>query len=763
MQVDDFKSVISTFADPGSDMLFERAKVIFSMNGQVIDISITSQHGNILVDEGNGNVDASLWIIKRLANLPLLANRLKERITPNDCFVSPKANILETLESKPEDNVNSTNDALTGTLNVLNDRCPLETSILYITSDAGEGKTSLINEMASYQAKLYSEGKTDWLLVPIPLGGRHFLRFDDITVGALQNRYRFPFLYYNSFLALVRMGVIVPAFDGFEEMFVENSSGEALSAMGILVGALDSTGAVVVAARKAYFEFENLKAQEKLYDSISNYDVGFGKIEIQRWSRDQFLEYCKKRNFGDGEKVYNHISDRLKPTHSLLTRPVLVRRLLDIAIESTSLDHFLEKIYVSGADFFSVFVRGIIDREANDKWIDRSGEVGSPLLSADEHCELLSYVAMGMWEARVDYLKLDHLDFVADYFCESKRKTPLQTQQIRDRLKGHALLIASTNSSSAVEFDHDEFRLFFLGEGFAEQLKPLTDRAKIEVLGTLRRGILPEQSQIAFLRSIKRNHQFDIVGAAKLLIEVAGLDGQASYTHENCSRLIIKLISGLKTDQLNIDNLTFGIDALRDCNLTNVNFKNCYFSPSSLELTELENCSFNNCKFGQLKIYNTTTFKNCKLINCEVDTLHFSEKNIDIWDPATLLAHLKNLGFVIQSKEVDLDTNTSISLSLPIDEELHDFEKLLRYFMRSTHIGESVILIKLGERGQGFIDRILPELLESNVLLEIENLGGKKQRRFKLGQPLEKLNKAISSAQGSYSKLLDNFKQLKRD
>src|SRR5690606_29378278 len=123
------------------------------------------------------------------------------------------------------------------------------------------------------------------------LGGRHFLRFDDITIGALQNRYRFQFLYYNSFLALVRMGLIVPAFDGFEEMFVESSSGEALSAMGILVGSLNSQGAIVVAARKAYFEFENLRTQERLFDTIRTHSVSFEKLELQRWSEEQFLSY----------------------------------------------------------------------------------------------------------------------------------------------------------------------------------------------------------------------------------------------------------------------------------------------------------------------------------------------------------------------------------------------------------------------------------------------------------------------------------------
>jgi hypothetical protein len=252
MQITDFKTIVTTFADPGTEILFEKAQVIISVNGDLITATIATQSGDVYVDEGSGQVPASKWILTRLARLPLLAARLRETVAPTEFFVTPSASLLATLEQRPDENIVATDDAFNTTLQTINERSPLETMVLYITSDAGEGKTSLINQLARFQAQLFTERKSDWLLVPIPLGGRHFLRFDDITVGVLQNRYRFPFLYYNSFLALVKMGVIVPAFDGFEEMFVESGSGEALSAMGILVGSLESQGRMVIAARKAY-------------------------------------------------------------------------------------------------------------------------------------------------------------------------------------------------------------------------------------------------------------------------------------------------------------------------------------------------------------------------------------------------------------------------------------------------------------------------------------------------------------------------------
>jgi hypothetical protein len=751
MHIEKFKKVVATFADPGTEMLIDGAKVLFSVNGDLIDAVVTTKFGDVYIDEGAGPMSASLWIVKRLANLTMLASRLKERIKTDKNFVSPAARVLQSLEKNPDEASEFTLDALSATVNTLNQRSPLETTVLYLTSDAGEGKTSLINELAHLQATRFLENKADWLLIPIPLAGRHFLRFDDITVGALQNRYRFPFLYYNSFLALVQMGVIVPAFDGFEEMFVENSSGEALSAMGILVGALESSGAVLVAARKAYFEFENLKAQEKLYDTISSYSVGFGKLELLRWTKQQFLEYCSLRKIASFEAIYDSVCNRLGPNHALLTRPVLVKRLVDIAEASKSLESFIDQIQISGADFFSVFVRGIIEREANEKWIDRSGEIGTSLLSFDEHVELLSRVALAMWDARLDYLKRDMLEFESDLYCEIKRKSPFQSQQVRERLRGHALLIASPNAPDSVEFDHDEFKLFFLGEALADVLKAKGDRAKTEALSALRRGVLPEHSLLSLLRALKRDPSLDHVATAKRLIEIGLLDGQASYTQENCGILVLRLLSDIDAQDLKVEGLAFGIDALRDRKLRSIKFHNCHFSQSSLENTSFENCTFEDCTFGQLRVFSSTRFMNVLLTESQVDSLRLDDSGLEIWEPGGVQAKLHSLGVTLGDSEELFEVSEA---DLQLDDELANLDKLLRYFMRSTHISESVIRMKLGDRGQGFLDKTVSALLEHAVLEQIENRGGGTQRRFRLSIPLARVNASIAASGGEFSKFL---------
>jgi len=753
MQIKDFRAIVETFADPGTEILFDKKQVIIQVNDDLIEANISADSGDVYVDEGAGNEPASKWIVNRLARLPLLASRLSNSVVPTEYFVTPSAKLLPTLEIGPEEKIVTTDDALEITLKTLNERSPLETMVLYLTSDAGEGKTSLINELARRQAKYFSDKKSDWLLLPIPLGGRHFLRFDDITIGALQNRYRFPFLYYNSFLALVKMGVIIPAFDGFEEMFVESSSGEALSAMGILVGSLESQGGMVVAARKAYFEFENLRTQERLFDSIRSYSVGFGKVELVRWTKHQFIAYCENREVKNPQELYIKVSERLGTEHALLTRAVLVKRLIDVAVASLSLDDFLEKIQQSGTDFFSVFVGSLIEREANEKWIDRSGdkEVGSPIISVKEHFSILSQIALSMWEAKVNYLKRENLEFVADYFSEVNRKNIYESQQIRERIRGHAMLVPSSNAEKAVEFDHDEFRLYFLGEGIAMQINPLDKRAKAEVFGTFRRGLLPPQAHHALFRSLSRDRKMEFLNIVKFLLDISGMDVQSSYTQENCSEIILMLLNGLKSDGLTIRNLAFGADVLRDKKLFKIIFEGCYFAPTSLELTEFKNCKFDSCNFAQIRVYESTKVSNVTFEESMVEALALPEKGMESWDPADIRRQISRLGFNIRSENEVIDTQDTEYVS---DQDLRDVEKIVRYFMRSTHISESVILIKLGLGAKGFIDHVLPKLLKQGVMEEIENRGGGTQRRFKLGLSLHVVNEAIVRANGSFDKFL---------
>jgi hypothetical protein len=272
----------------------------------------------------------------------------------------------------------------------------------------------------------------------------------------------------------------------------------------------------------------------------------------------------------------------------------------------------------------------------------------------------------------------------------------------------------------------------------------------------LRKGILPRHSQHAFIRAVKRDPKLLRLEAAKFLLGIASLDGQASFTQENCSALIVRLLSDVDGKYVELVNLAFGADALRDRVLKNVNFKSCFFSPTSLETSQFQNCRFTNCTFGQLIVYDSTKFVSVIFSDCVVDSLQIVERQVEIWDPNGIRSQLHSLGVDFGAEQTLIDDIIE-ETSHETDLELRGIDKLLRYFMRSTHISESVIRMKLGKNAQAFIDTALPELISCGVLVVIENRGGDFQRRFKLGTQLQDVNRAMTNAAGSYKQFLANF------
>jgi uncharacterized protein YjbI with pentapeptide repeats len=280
-------------------------------------------------------------------------------------------------------------------------------------------------------------------------------------------------------------------------------------------------------------------------------------------------------------------------------------------------------------------------------------------------------------------------------------------------------------------------------------------RAKAEVLGTFRRAPVPSDAMLAMFRALTRDGTLDRVQAIKFLLEVAGMDAQASYTHENVAELVICLLSGIDGGGVNIHGLSFGHDALRDKKIARATFQNCYFSNSSLDLAELTNCTFINCKFTQLRLSDSTRLSAVVFRGCTVDALVLlTARHREIWGPAEIRQQLEHAGVTFRD---DVPPPPAPPPAREPDPELVDVGKLMRYFMRSTHMSESVIRMKLSGRGQAFIDETLPRLQKCGVFVEIQNLGSGDQRRFRLGVALQVINDAMRTANGDFEQFLAQF------
>ena len=749
MNYQEFKRVLTAFADTPASIDTSKGKLVCEIRDEMIEATTRLHEGEVWVNENGQDMRGTTWLLNRVARVPILADRILTAFSEPEYFISPKGDLLDQLDDTTPDGKSVAGDATELTLEMLSRRPGGCSSVLYLTSDAGEGKTTLIGHLARLQAEKFKKKETDWLLVPIALGGKPFLRFDDLVVGFLGNRLRFPLFYFEAFMELVKLGVLVPAFDGFEEMFVQDAKGDALSAIGNLMRTMDSSGTVLIAARKAYFEYQDMRTQARLFDSIGHSAVVFSRLKLRRWEKPEFLAYCEQRCVVNGLEIYGRVAERLKESHPLLTRAVLVKRLLDVADGGENLTGLLSQIGNSPNDYFAVFVNAIIEREANEKWIDTSGEAAKPLLTVQEHIDLLSAIAQEMWTLSTDSLKAEVLDVITDLFCEGRRMPAALAFQVRERTKQHALIVGTDGVRQTFAFDHEEFRNFFLGEAVGRLCAQANAKHRAEALGLLRKGNLPNQVSEAVVSVVRRSKGTTIGGVTSFLQEVAQMDGPSSFTQENAARLIIKILHGAQCEPLTFTGLGFGGDALRDLHLSRVSFIECSFGATSIENAVFTDCHFEDCHFERLELHSSAKIAGTRLDGGDFGSIVPPEKDEPVFDPDAFPALLGLAGFDVPSAPV----KNTVATEQPEDPNIKLFRRLVRCFQFRTHINENVVLRKMGPGAEVFIRDVVPKLVKANVLSE-DWIARDKQHRYHLAMSMERVHAALRVASGSIDEFL---------
>jgi hypothetical protein len=754
MDVRTLKNTLAAFVDRPGSFAVDRGDLLVQIGDEVITARISVYEGRVVVSEGGVDDSAENWIARRIANLPLLADRIIETCGM-DLFVKPKGEFLDEIDRMPTEIPESVPNALEKVKGFL-DRRPAGTcSVLYLTSDAGEGKTTLIKKLAYEQAVAFRRRDVDWLLVPVNLGGRPFLRFDDVVAAALLNNFHFRRVYYEGFVELVRLGYIVPALDGFEEIFVETDEGGAVSSLGTLIRNMRGEGSLLIAARRAYFEFKSLQSQAKLLDALPDTDVSFGRIRLERWGRQEFIEFCRGYGVGDPEELYEEVSARITTEHPLLTRAVFVKKLADIA-KGSGRNQFLLEVRPESEDFFSPFIDGILQREINEKWIDKHGEPPQPLISLSDHHELLGMIAEEMWLGKTGSLSSEMCASLAELFCESKHLNPAVTRQVRERLETHALLVSTDALNSRLEFDHEHFREFFLGERIGYYL---ATEAAPDLRKMLRVDLVPNWALDTSVSTALRAGA-TAANLVRFVVNTAKSESPVSFVRENSGALCIRLLDRKEHGDYSIDGLTFPSNFLQGRNLTHVEFQNCYFHPSALDDSILSQVRFVKCEFERLDLPQDYKFAGVQMIDSSVLslTLRMDDYSWDIYDPARICKHLESIGVSIlgiQCAEVEIPEAAAI------DPELEIVTKILHVFMRSTQVSENVLALRLGVRAPMFFSQVKDVLISAGLLQQVKHRGGGQMERYRLGIPWRSASEALAAANGSYHRFVAKVKSLK--
>jgi len=755
MDLTRLKEILTAFADDPASLMMEKGRLVVQIQDELITATTATRDGSLYVTEEGQPIPASRWVASRIAQLDFVADRLAGLFPTNRKFVTPAGTLLDQIEESPQDDGHSVDNALETGVEFLGRRPGGVCSVLYLTSDAGEGKTTLIHQMAHNQAIAYRERKSDWLLLPFSLGGNPFLRLDNVIAAGLLNQLRIRRFYLDAFLHLVRLGYIVPALDGFEEVFVE-TSGEAVSSLGNLIRDMRGEGTLLVAARTAYFEFKRMDRQARLFDAIPNFEVGFGRLSLTPWRKREFVSYCGLNGVSNGDRLYDDLASRLGADHALITRAFFVSRIADLA-NTVEGAEFLRQVQPQVQDSFRPFIDRILEREVREKWVDKFSQPAEPLLTVSEHHELLRLFAEEMWTSKRGSLPKSTGDDLADIYCEAHKKSPTVTRQVRERLPNHALLVADA-SATQIAFDHDHFREFFLGEQLGEYIRSRSaaDVRKVLRIDSVAGGTLDAAVALA-LRAGESPSTL-----LRTVLDVSATEGPTSFVRENggglCLRLAEKLTSGRQA--ASIESMTFPENGLAGRVLKDLRIAKCYFR-STLVSGEMNNIEFQECEFEHLEVGDEFSFKTVKFVDCQIHglTITRGDQVVDFYDPATIETYLSRSGAsLIKASQTLLPTG-----QVPEDDDqIKIVRKLLHIFKRATQVSESVITLRLGVHSSTFFDKMLADLLGADILRRVKNRGGGTQQRFRLGRSMAAIADGLAEARGAYPVFLQLMKDSAR-
>jgi len=756
MDRNNFLRILETFADDPGALDRVREQMIVQLQDQVLEFQVSQRGGDVFVTEAEVTERAEVWVRNRLGNLRLLAQRIID-VTPKlDEYIAPSGQFIDVLEKAPKGEETLVQNAFELLRNEVNKGAGLSTYVIYLTSDAGEGKTSTIQRLAVEQAQRYLKKETDALVVPIYLAGQPFIRLDDMIVGSIANTYRFRSLYIDNFIELVKIGAIIPAFDGFEEMFVVGSSGEAVSSLGNFVENLDSQGSAIVSARTAYFEIRDFSTQARLFDGVNRGDVSFSRLKLERWDKPRFIDYWNLRSLENGESVWNMLSDKFQDAgHPLLTRAVLVSKLAKIAEDADRFDELVQRIGSDATTYFGALIDSIIEREIATKWVQRTeAKVSKPLLTLEQHHELISQVAVEMAISSNSEISVDEINTIAEVYCDDQGIPSGIARLVIARLPDHPMLRKSSGSRSTLVFDHEEFRDFFSGEALG---RFICQEKQADYKNMMRNAIItPSMAEACFVY-LKSKHK-ELIRHTEFIKKAMRGEDTASTIRESGTRILARMLTMLNGDtKVDVCECAFELDAFKAVRLSNVVFKECYFHRFNIASSTISSCDFFGCEFSAIEWDSQTSVTNVTLDeNCKVYEACNGSDDLSVFSPEVILRAVQGAGFTVEKLSEALAPDVEVEPD--IDDDLSITERALRAYQRSNGITESVFKTRLGAQHYSrFSSHILPELQRVGVISEGSYKGQGRDSYYKLSKEMTRIEEAMKSARGRFDRFLSHL------
>jgi hypothetical protein len=738
--LDSIRADLSAFADDEDEVVIDTdGAAIFTRGG--IDVSCrfrVGASGDTVVEIEGSQIPYHRFLTHHLARLPILAERLRERRPDIDAFVDGPATIDSA--SAPQ----ASGRAMAVLDGELTDGSPFATKVVFITADAGHGKTALLRHVQSLRADAFVKGTGQSLFWHVDLQGRQLLRLHEALMGDVAEL-RVPGLWMPGVIRLLQHRALILGIDGFDELAAEQGTSNALGALAHLVRQLQGRGMVVAASRRAFFDADSYVTTSRLFRQMSESACEFDQVSLGPWKQPDAVAFLSQvtyegRGFEDPNGTFTELVQALhgEAEHVMVSRPFLLthiaRGLLRYGIAPAGF------IQAPGEPMGGVqsVVMAFIRREVSDKWV--FADTGLPYLTVDQHLILLASVAEEMYLSHTDRLGVDILETIAGTLMDDWHTDLSKRPQVMAMVKAHVLLIPSESDSSTRQFDHPAFRDYFVAVALRDRLQLAAEGKNDPLLIRLLAAGQLSDSTADFVAGMLDVPDAGIRALCSQLCAAASAERRATFLPINCGTLVAYLIAGREFAdgrvQLEAPFIYSSVIFDRKT-IHNVDFIGSSFVNASVCGSQFESVMLDRCDMGELLLDEQSVFTDVSLRNSTISGLRLRDgmEERREYAPSRIAIMLAEVGLVVED---NLAATPKVAPPAGDMQLYQATRKLLRLFQKTTLVNSAMIETRAHGDAYVIVEEVIPVLIRHGIMRERPWTGsGRNLRLFSLNHKLE--------------------------
>ena len=532
-----------------------------------------------------------------MARLDRLADKIQKRIKPQHPYVPTQGRLIPDAAIDGQGESETFDDSGEVIRNRSTKDLPWgATRLIFVSGEAGSGKTMALRRLARTQAELFASGKADFLYLYVNAQGRALATLDAVIAQELDDL-QANWLVYGAVTTLVRRGLLVPIIDGFDELLGSGGYDDAFASLAALLSSLDRKGAVIGSARSTFFDYRSFREQAERYrndDSAGGLQYELDTVEILPWDEARTLSFFSDRGEARNGRglAMQHVAEKLLKGNNaenaaLLGKPFYAETVARLFLEEGS------EIAGEGA-LLDELVLAFLRRE-----VVKYKEKELVILDVEGHRKFLRMLAEEMWTQECRDLDVGTIQIVAQLLAEDLKLPPASANALVQRVSSYPFFEKSRASKKRHAFQHEVFYGYFLAEhlsgllaegGFA--LRSFLGRSVVE--GTL-------AAEVARRAPEKEEDRTELIERLGRSVGKSLSDQQA---RENAAELAVNLIRNAlpRTEGLTLENLVFRASDFRGVSLRAPVFRDCELDGVSLANAKLQKPRFERTVLREVRV-----------------------------------------------------------------------------------------------------------------------------------------------------------------